>query len=84
MTRSCGVENARPQERASNCRLSRRVPVQEAFDLGVADILFILQCADVMADERVDAVAESACGLAERQSATQPRCYRGVATVVDT
>lgn len=58
-------------------------PVQEAFDLGVADVLFILQGTDVVADERVDAVSESACGLTERQAATQPCRCRGVATVVD-
>jgi hypothetical protein len=40
--------------------------VEEAFDLGVADVLFILQGADVVADERVDAVSESACGFTER------------------
>jgi hypothetical protein len=40
--------------------------VQEAFDLGVADVFFVLQGADVVADECVDAVSESACGLTER------------------
>jgi hypothetical protein len=58
--------------------------VEEAFDLGVAGVLFILQGADVVADERVDAVTESACRVTKRQTATQPHGCGSVVTVVNT